>query len=183
MNQTHKQALLIDLEGLLAREFRACQSLQSLTKEERAALIRNDTRALLAIVDEKEALLDELGRIEDDRRMTVLELDRLLDARLDPPSVGGLLPMLDTTLADSLQRLCEGIAAVGGQIRETNHGNQALAVSALERMDAVQIFLLSFFQSPCGYQPLGYQPPGYQSTGAPMLAQSPAVSLEADQRA
>ncbi len=158
------------LEELLAREFRVCQSLHSITKDERANLIRNDVRALLVLIEQKEALLDELGRIEDERRMAVQELSQILGLHPQTSSIRELLPKLSKPYSERYLRLCEGIAAISGQIRDFNHGNQALTLSALERVDAMQMFLLSFYQSNglyCHSPSTGYQPSGMPTQSAP----------------
>ena len=52
------QEHLTTLENVLVREFRACQTLHSLTKEERLVLSSDDISGLLNLVEQKEAVLD-----------------------------------------------------------------------------------------------------------------------------
>lgn len=146
------------LEELLVNEFRTCKSLQSIASNERSALVKGDVPKLNNLIEEKEVLLDQLGKIEDERRMVVYDLNQSLESKLNTPSVVGLLPQLDTITAGRLERLCNGISTVVEHVRQINNGNQALAASALERVDAVQNYLLSLVQMPANYQPSGTHP-------------------------
>jgi flagellar biosynthesis/type III secretory pathway chaperone len=157
-NQNSIQSHLTMLEALLVNEFRTCQSLQTIVTDERSALIDGDVSRLSDLVEEKECVLDKLGQIEDQRRMMVQELSRAFGERLEKPSVFGLLPRLDSASAGRLGRLCDGITTIISNIRQYNDGNQALAESGLERIDAVQSFILSLIQVPPNYQPPGTHP-------------------------
>lgn len=152
------QELTNALEDLLVKEFRIFQSLHALTREERVALSNNDVQLLLSLVERKEATLDELGRLEDSKRMTVQELATLLE--LATPSgeaytVSDVIVALEADAAARLANLREGISALIDKLRDLTHGNRALANTSLERADALQSFLLSFYQSPGGYRPQG----------------------------
>lgn len=155
-NAIQKQLAL--LETVLVNEFRTCQSLKNVVSGERSALTKGDVPKLGDLVEEKEVLLDQLGQIEDERRMMVQELNQAYGANLEIPTVFDLLPRLDSATAGRLGRLCDGISTVVGQVRQYNNGNQALASSALERVDAVQNYLLSLIQVPSNYQPPGTHP-------------------------
>ncbi len=173
VSTNNTQELLASLEELLVKEFRSCQSLQGVTKDERSVLSNGDASILLILVEQKEALLDELGRIEDERRMIVQKLAQIVDPKLESQTVIGLLPKFDPVIAGRLGRLCEGITAIIGQVRESSRGNQALAASAVKRVDAVQAFLLSLYQPPASYQPSSALP----------TAEEPAAPLEVNQLA
>jgi hypothetical protein len=146
---------LTTLEELLVREFRACQVIHALTREERQALTRNDTRAVSAAVEEKEALLDELGQVEDQRRMLAQDLAHELGISGASPSIAEIATALGPEEGGRINRLREGILALSGEIRELTSGNRALAVAALERVDAVQTFLLDLYRPSLFYQPPG----------------------------
>jgi flagellar biosynthesis/type III secretory pathway chaperone len=147
------------LEDLLVREFRACQTLLNLTKDERQALAKNDVQALSALVEQKEAWLDELGQVEDQRRMLVQEIARQIAGRLPlispSPSVAELAAALEPEVGERVNRLRDGISALSGEIRQLSSGNRALAASALERTDAVQTLILDFLRPSLNYQPPG----------------------------
>jgi flagellar biosynthesis/type III secretory pathway chaperone len=143
------------LEDLLVREFRACQTLCAFTKEERAALTRDDVTQLAELVEKKEALLDEIGLVEESRRTVIQELASEAGAPERCGTLAELLPILDPAIAGRLGRLREGILALSGEVRDLTSGNLALASTAMERIDAVQSFLLSLCQPQINYQPPG----------------------------
>ncbi len=162
----HSLELTTTLEDLLVREFRVCQNLYSLTREERLLLSKNDVQALMSLVERKEALLDELGRLEDLKSMTMQEMGTILGLDSKPVqslTVGDIIAALDVDSASRLGNLRSGILALVDQVRDLTHGNRALATTALERADALQAFLLSFYQSPTGYRPQGVSIGGEQA--------------------
>jgi hypothetical protein len=150
------------LEDLLVREFRACQALCAFTKEERAALTKDDATTLSELVEKKEALLDEIGLTEESRRTLIQELATETGAPEKSTTLADLLPMLDPTIAGRLGRLREGILALSGEVRDLTSGNLALTNTAIDRIDAVQSFLLSLCQPQ-----VTYQPPGALSQASP----------------
>jgi hypothetical protein len=150
------------LEDLLVREFRACQALCTFTKEERTALTLDDVDQLAELVEKKEALLDEIGLVEESRRTVVQELAAEAGAPDHSGTLADLLPVLDPTVAGRLGRLREGILAISGEVRDLTSGNLALTTTAIDRIDAVQSFLLSLCQPQ-----ITYQPPGMVSQSPP----------------
>jgi flagellar biosynthesis/type III secretory pathway chaperone len=155
-----RSSMLNNLEDLLVREFRACQTLLTLTKDERQALAKNDVRALSALVEQKEAWLDELAQIEDQRRMVVQEIARQFPMISPTPSVADLASALEPEVGGRMDRLRDGIGVLSGEIRELSSGNRALAASALERTDAVQSLIVDLLRPSLNYQPPGtpYRP-------------------------
>lgn len=154
-SDNHARMLLETLEDQLVKEFRVCSRLRDLTKEERSALVSNNVSLLSSLVELKEAVLDELGRLDDARRSTTDRLATLLGIQEQSLSVARLLSALEPALADKFDRLREGILAVMNQVSDLTHGNSLLAASAMERNTALQTFLLD------QYQPLqSYSPPG-----------------------
>lgn len=161
---------LISLEDILVKEFRVYQVLFGLTKEEREALSKNDVQLLLALVERKEALLDELGQLHETRRMKMQAVADVLGLANPSPTLAEVLAALEPGAAGQLGHLRAGILALMHQIQEITQGNRALANTAIERADALQTFLLSLFQAPAGYGPQGAHP-----------ASEPPVSWEIDQ--
>jgi hypothetical protein len=152
------QELQGSLEDLLVREFRACQALCAFTKEERTALTLDDVTELAALVEKKEALLDEIGLVEESRRTVVQELAVEAGAPDRAGTLADLLPALEPTVAGRLGRLRDGILALSGEVRDLTSGNLALTATAIDRIDAVQSFLLSLCQPQITYQPPGIVP-------------------------
>jgi flagellar biosynthesis/type III secretory pathway chaperone len=151
--------LLSTLEELLVKEFRACQSLHTLTRAERQALSQplssGDIHRLCGLVEEKEVLLDQLGQLEDERRMLVGEIAAQTGLRAEQPTLAELLEFLKVPEAGRISRLRDGILTLSANVREMTSGNLALAGTALERADAVQAFLLNLYRPPDGYLPPG----------------------------
>ena len=156
-------ALLNTLEEQLVKEFRVCSRLRDLTKEERSALVSNNVSTLSSVVELKEAVLDELGRLDDARRSTTDHLSNLLGIHDPSLSVARLMSALEPAVAEKFARLRDGILAMMNQIGELTHGNSLLAAAALERNTALQTFLLD------QYQPMeSYAPPGRRSADTPI---------------
>lgn len=155
-------SMVTSLEDVLVQEFRACQNLHTLTKDERVALFQNDVTKLTDLVEHKEALLDELGQIEDHRRMIVQNLAQSFGVQSSSPTIAEISAVLNSEPSDRISRLREGILALTGDIRDLTDGNQALAISALERVDAVQAFLLELYSPTLLYQPPGTAPQAEQ---------------------
>jgi flagellar biosynthesis/type III secretory pathway chaperone len=154
------------LEDVLVREFRASQSLYTLTKDERVALSNNDVAALSTLIERKEALLDELGQLDDARRAATQDLKLVLGLAVHTPSLSDVIAVLDPEPAGRLAHLRSGILTLMDKIRELTHGNRALTSAALERTDAVQAFLLSLYQQPAPT----YRPHGIPAPNTPSLA-------------
>jgi flagellar biosynthesis/type III secretory pathway chaperone len=138
--------LINTLEDLLVQEFRTCQSIHSLTKEERQALSKQDIQSLVTIVEQKEVMLDELGQIEDRRRMVVQNLSQVIGIKTASPTIAEISKRLSDDIGGRISRLREGISAIAEEIKIMSSGNRALAVIALERIDALQTILLESFQ-------------------------------------
>ncbi len=79
--------LLDSLEKTLVKEFLTCQKLEALTKEEQALLTAQEAGSLPALVERKEALLDEMGKLDDARRMFVGEISTMLEIKEEAPGL------------------------------------------------------------------------------------------------
>lgn len=152
------QELLTSLEDNLVKEFRTLQSLVNLTRSERTALLEGNADNLLNLVEEKESVLDQLGLVEDSRRMTSHQLSQEIGIQTQTYSLAELVPALEPAVGNRLKRLQEGITVLAEQARELNTGNKALAMTKSEVLDATQAFLLSLFMTPAGYRPPGASP-------------------------
>lgn len=151
--------LAATLEDLLVREFRACQSLHQLTKGEREALSKNDLPSLEVILEQKEVVLDELGQIEDRRRMITQKLGDQVGLQHTNPTITAICQRLNHEIGQRIRHLKEGISALAEEIKVLTSGNHALALVALERVDALQTILIDTFRPS-----LTYERPGAKST-------------------
>ncbi|NLF50422.1 MAG: flagellar protein FlgN [Leptolinea sp.] len=147
------QEIMSAMEAVMVNEFRVCQSLLTVLQEERQALVQKDVEALSKLVEQKESLLDELGSNEETRRSCMEKLAQKSNAQNDAMDLMGLLRNLQLTASERLYRLQEGITALQSKIRELNRANMALAQMNLERITALQEYLVSLFSSPSYYQP------------------------------
>lgn len=135
-------SLVITLEDLLVMEFRTCQSIHNLSKEERQALSKSDIPTLEKLVEQKEAALDELGQIEDKRRMIAQNLGQEFGIHTDGPTIAEIADRLPQETGNRINHLREGIVALSEDIRVITSGNRVLAATALDWIDATQTFLL-----------------------------------------
>lgn len=140
------QEHLTILKDVLVKEFRAIQELHEITKEERLVLTSKDICGLLILVENKEAVLDEMSQLNDRRRLVVRQLAELVGLKTQSPTLVNVLDEIDNEYCDRLKRLHEGIVALSGGIRNITFSNRALAKEGLVRVDAVQSFLLDLFQ-------------------------------------
>jgi flagellar biosynthesis/type III secretory pathway chaperone len=157
-HNTEVQDLLNSLENVLVQEFRTLQSLILVTKEERTLLNNKNPDAILAIVEEKEGLLDQFGLLEEKRRMFVTSIANELGIKLTNISIYELFSGLDSTESDRLLRLNDGIKMLVQHSRDLNYGNQALARTALDWLISAQTFLLNITNPTEEYYPPGIKP-------------------------
>ncbi len=148
-----KQELMTALEDFLVKEFRVLQTLLNLSREERQALTKNDAMRLVTLTEEKEAILDELGQLDEGRKTVSESLAVML--AVPASTLTALFPHLESAAAERLGRLSEGITTLIQQSKEINQGNQALAAYKIEYLDAAQAYLLDLVQPPVGYYPSG----------------------------
>jgi flagellar biosynthesis/type III secretory pathway chaperone len=162
MDMESIQERMTALEDLLVKEFRACQALHALTREERQALATGKIEDLMKLIEQKEVRLDEMGEIEGKRRVLIQELNRLYGLKPETSTLADLTASLPEELSGRLRRLGEGIFALLVDVRDLTQGNRAIASNALERADAIQAFLLNLYHRPGGYRP-GESLPGADS--------------------
>jgi hypothetical protein len=141
----------LELEQALVRQFKLLKEMIALTQKERTALLK-DPDLVLRFVEDKEALLDNLGLLEDHCRRIVQELSLSFDLRSENTSIQALLPFFKPEDARRIKNLSEGISGLAAQARELNRSNQAVALTKLDWLKATQSFLISIFQPDPGYQ-------------------------------
>lgn len=143
---------LFELEKTLVRQFKILKDMLALAKKERETLL-NDPGSVLRVVEEKEALLDEMTLLEDQCRKIVQGLSLSMKLRSEATSIQELLPHLQPEEARRVHALSEGISSLASQARELNRANQAIALTKLDWLKATQSFLLSIFLPDPGYHP------------------------------
>lgn len=154
------------LEEMLVQQFKLCQSLHSLTRDERIALTKQDIPGLANLAEQKEALLDRMSQVEERRRVTVQEVAVQAGLRLDAATIADVIPVLPPQQAGRVANLREGIIAISQEIRDLTGGNHALIMLGLERIDALQTFLLDLYRPTITYQ----RPGSIQPNSMPELS-------------
>lgn len=140
------------IEEMLVQQFKLCQTLHSLTKDERIALTKQDIASLAALAEQKEALLDRMSQVEERRRVSVQEVAYKAGLRLETPTIVDVIPILPPQQAGRVANLREGILALSQEIRDLTGGNHSLIMLGLERIDALQTFLLDLYRPTITYQ-------------------------------
>ena len=116
---------------------------------------------LEGIVEDKEALLDHLGSLDESRRAINLELGTILGIRSTKPgspSVADLLPYVEQEQSERLGRLRDGMQALLDNVRTLSVGNKALTSTAIDRGNMLQAFLIKVLQPELNYGPYGSGP-------------------------
>lgn len=144
----------VELEQVLVQQFKLLKNMLELTKQERTTLL-NDPDAVLKAVEDQEALLDEMTLLEDRCRQVVQEISLALGLHSQETSIRELLPFFEPEAARRIETLSEGISSLASQARELNRANQAIALTKLDWLNAMQSFLLSIFLPEDGYQKPG----------------------------
>lgn len=147
------QEIMSAMEAVMVNEFRVCQSLLTVLQQERQALIQKDVDTLTHLIEQKESLLDELGGDEESRRAHMEKLAQNCGLQNEVMGLTDLLRRLQMTASERIYRLQDGINALQSKIRELNRANLALAEMNLERITALQEYLVSLFSSSSFYQP------------------------------
>jgi flagellar biosynthesis/type III secretory pathway chaperone len=150
--------LITTLEDLLVKQFRNLQTLIMVTREERKALTNGDLQSIQKRVEEKEAILDEMSLLEENRKMTITSLCLQAGLTEERSSLSELTKTMDPVLAQRIDHLHGGIIKLAEEVRDLNMGNHALANAKVELCSATQAFILSCFQSPVSYQPNNVPP-------------------------
>ncbi len=152
------------LEQVLVRQFKYLKEMVTLTHRERATLL-NDPDTMLAVIEDKEALLDSMTLLEDQSREVVQELSLILDVHSPDTSIQALLPFFEPEDARRIKTLSEGIYNLASQARELNRANQAIAITKLDWLKATQSFLIDIFLPEAGYQKPGSATSRQDATG------------------
>jgi flagellar biosynthesis/type III secretory pathway chaperone len=147
------QDLFGSLEAVMVNIFRLFESLNEITKEERQVLLDGKADELMILAKRKEALLNGLESNDESRRALTGQLAKAVGLDAESITLNNILEKLDSVDVEQISRLQQGILALQAEIRETNNGNYALATLNINRLDAVQSYILSLFSPPNYYRP------------------------------
>jgi hypothetical protein len=119
------------LADLLVTEFRTCQDLQYLIREERRAMLNHDQLLIEALYTQKQRLFDELSQLELSVQGKIEDIGRTQNnnARFNPPlKPAQILAEYDRETSGRLSSLFEGILALKEKISGMDSVNQTLAI-------------------------------------------------------
>lgn len=140
------EGLLTSQISLAVRELRLWQALDALARQERCALLRGSAERLLEISRDKQILLERLEKMEQDR-LRLLNRYPLRSNSNDPFSARGYSRqgIAQEGIPEKLALLAyiqEGAYFLREQVRQLTQGNCTLASLALERINALQSYLV-----------------------------------------
>jgi hypothetical protein len=148
------QDLFDSLEAILVNTFRLCESLQQITQEERQVLLENNLEKLQAIIQQKENIIVEVESNDGARQVVINQLAEALGIEGEAKNLVEVISRVDSSVdVSKVSRLQQGILALQAEIREVNNGNYALAVTNVQRLDAIQEYIVGLFTPPVYYRP------------------------------
>jgi len=147
------QDLFSSLESVIVNIFRLFETLHEITSQERQILLDGKADALMDLAKKKEGILNEMDSHDESRLSLTNQLAKAVGLNPETVTLSDLLKKLDSADVERVSRLQEGILALQSEIREINNGNYALATLNINRLDAVQSYILSLFTPPNYYRP------------------------------
>lgn len=129
----HSPSTSNPLADLLVKEFRTCQDLHYLIREERKAVLNRDVRLVEALTSQKQRLIEELNQLDLAVRSNIEEIGRsLIGQGQSYPilSTATILAEYDRETSGRLHSLYEGIQALKEKITAMDSINQTLAAPA-----------------------------------------------------
>jgi flagellar biosynthesis/type III secretory pathway chaperone len=154
INKQTLQDLFDSLEAVLVNTFRLCESLHQITQQERQALLEGNLEALQMIIKQKENIIVEVESNDGAREMISKQLTQVLGIDSEIKNLGDLIVKAENSVdVSKVARLRQGILALQAEIREVNNSNYALAVAKVERLDAIQEYIIGLFTPPINYRP------------------------------
>ena len=121
------------LADLLVKEFRTCQDLHYLIREERKAVLNRDVRLVEALTFQKQRLIEELNQLDLAIQSKIEDIGQSLIVKghsYPILSTATILAEYDRETSGQLHSLYEGIQALKEKITAMDSINQTLAVPA-----------------------------------------------------
>ncbi len=145
------EKLIEEMAAVLVKIFRLFQSLLSLVKEERQFLVESDAEAVDNISGKKQEILFSLESMEQERLLKSNELALAFGIEDNNGLFSELLKRISHPGVERVRHLQQGILSLQKEIREINSGNYALANLNLQKIQAVQSYLLNTLLPPSSY--------------------------------
>jgi flagellar biosynthesis/type III secretory pathway chaperone len=154
LNKQTLHDLFETLEAILVNTFRLCESLQLVSKKERQALLAGKTEILETIAKEKGNIISEMEGNEETRMGVVQQIAQVLEIKDENVTINSLVNKAGNSIDTSkISRLLQGIITLQAEIRELNNGNYALATLNVQRLEAIQEYIVGLFTPPVYYRP------------------------------
>ena len=148
------QDLFDSLEAIMVNTFRLCESLYHITQRERQALLESKADELILITQEKSNIVTEMLCNEEARQVITSELSKVLGLEGKGQNLSEMLGKAYNSIDTSkISRIHQGILTLQAEIREVNNGNYALATLNVQRLEAVQDYIVGLFTPPVYYRP------------------------------
>ena len=144
---------LNELDEQLVKEMRLLQQLLALSKDEQDILSRGDSDKLMPVVEEKEAIIDQIVLVEELKQTSMNQLAQEINLSPLPHSLDDLMNVIGGEEASHMRKLADGISAIASRIREVNQGSHALARENLKVAYTVQAFMLNMQTGEDNYSP------------------------------
>ncbi|MBI9044042.1 MAG: flagellar export chaperone FlgN [Anaerolineaceae bacterium] len=152
LDKKDKEELIEALEASLVKLFRLCQSLFTLTKNERQILVEsNEVDELDDLASKKVIIIEEIEKTENSRKEISGRLSKVCGFDSDFDTLSELIESIDLDNKVKFTRLQEGILTLQSDIRELNEGNYALATLNLQHLKSVQEFIINTINPPTSY--------------------------------
>lgn len=118
------------LADLLVKEFRTCQDLHYLIREERRAMLNHDQSLINALAPQKLRLIEELGQLDLSVTSKIQDIGQTLAKKAHfnyPLTTAKILAEYDRETSSRLYSLYEGILALKEKISAMDSVNQTLS--------------------------------------------------------
>jgi flagellar biosynthesis/type III secretory pathway chaperone len=118
------------LLAIMERMRTVYERLAHLAQRHKEALVAGDLAAMESVIGEMQYQLDEVERLERDRRQVTAEVARALGVDADPPRVSALADQLDPATAAHLRSIADDLQAAITELARTNETNRQLVAQA-----------------------------------------------------
>ena len=126
--------LLDQLIGLLDQETKLYQSMHTVIRKEKDAVIRSELNALNEAVEEKENLLLKLRILEEQRPQLVRRLAKILNHPPQDLTLNMVAELVDEPYAGQLKDYSANLLELLTTVQEANHRNKTLFEHSIELM-------------------------------------------------
>ena len=124
--------LLDQLMGLLDQETKLYQSMHTVIRKEKDAVIQSELNALNEAVKEKENLLLKLRILEEHRTQLAMRLAKILNYPPQDLTLNMVAQVVDEPYAGQLKKYSANLSELLATVKEANHRNKTLFEHSIE---------------------------------------------------